>query len=121
MRACPLTSTLLPVRVLSRGRLPDSLELVSLRAEPDSVTVLLPEGSSPSQLVTEPVPLDSVVQTGSIKRALVLPEGVLLPDQKAAEVTVHISVRPKNAQGGLSSRAPELTATAIVRPKLRTV
>ncbi len=106
VRAWPLTPTLLPVHVPSRGRLPDSLELVSLRAEPDSVTVLLPEGRSPSRLVTEPVPLDSVSQTGSIKRGLVLPDGVLLPDQRTAEVTVHITVRPKDSQGVFFSRPP---------------
>ena len=103
VRAWPLTPTLLPVHVPSRGRLPDSLELVSLRVEPDSVTVLIPEGRSPSQLVTEPVSLDSVGQTGSVKRALVLPDGVSLPDQRTAEVTVHITVRPK-PQGVSSSR-----------------
>jgi len=107
VRAWPLTPTLLSVHVPSRGRLPDSLELVSLRAEPDSVTVLIPEGRSPSQLVTEPVALDSVVQTGSIKRALVLPDGVLLPDQRTAEVTVHITVRPQASQGILPSGPAE--------------
>ncbi|MFO8174835.1 MAG: diadenylate cyclase [Longimicrobiales bacterium] len=106
VRAWPLTPTLLEVHVPSRGSLPDSLELVSLRPEPDSVTVLLPEGRSLSQLVTEPVALDSVFQTGSLKRALVLPDGVLLPDQRAAEVTVHITVRPKAAEGVLSFPTP---------------
>ena len=104
VRAWPLTPALLLVHVPSLGRLPDSLELVSLRAEPDSVTVLIPEGRFLSQLVTEPVALDSVVQTGSIKRALVLPDGVLLPDQEIPEVTVHITVRPKAAEEVLSSR-----------------
>jgi diadenylate cyclase len=113
VRAWPLTPTLLLVHVPSRGRLPDSLELVSLRADPDSVTVLIPEGSSLSQLVTEPVALDSVVQTGSIKRALVLPDGVLLPDQRIPEVTVHITVRPKAAQEALSSRPQGLPSPQL--------
>lgn len=96
LRAWPLTPTRLPVHVPTRGSLADSLELVSLEAEPDSVTVLTAADGSHEQLTTEPLSLDSVGGgTSSINRALVLPDGVFLSDQSAPTITVRVTVRPR--------------------------
>lgn len=98
VKAWPLFPTLLPVHVPTRGSLPDSLELVSLQAEPDSVTVLAPEDHGLSRLSTTPVSLDSVGGTVSMRRSLELPNGTVLPDPSSAEVTVHVTVRTR--EGG---------------------
>lgn len=95
--ARPLTSTVLPVHIPSQGRLPDSLQLIALRAEPDSVTVLMPKGDTYKRVITEPVHLDSVRQTTALKRSLMLPDNVRLPDRKTAAVTVYVTVQSTSA------------------------
>lgn len=84
----------LPVEVRTEGSLPEPLALDSLRAEPDTVVVLMPAGSVGSdRLATEPVDLRQVEASGTVERALVLPEGWRLPQDRPNEVTVHVTVR----------------------------
>lgn len=97
--AQPLAFVTLPIYVPTQGELPDSLQLVIMQVEPDSITVLLPKGNAQEQVATEPVHLDSVSQTTSIERSLVLPDDARLPDQEATAVTVRVTVRPADASG----------------------
>jgi hypothetical protein len=87
-----LTSYVLPVSVPTSGALSDSLRLVGLRVEPDSVTVIAPRGSDYDQIVTEPVRLDSIRQTTSLERPLMREEDMRFPEDGPSAVTVHVTV-----------------------------
>jgi diadenylate cyclase len=82
----------LPVQVRTAGVLPDSLRLIP---DPESVTVLVPEGASPpDRVLTEPIDLRRATGTSRITSTLVLPPGIrLLPDQ-SAEVAVRVERIP---------------------------
>lgn len=70
-----------------------------MQAEPDSITVLMPKGVAHEQIATEPVHLDSVRQTASIGRSLMVLDGMRLSDQDATAITVTVTVRPAMTRG----------------------
>jgi uncharacterized protein (TIGR00159 family) len=92
VQARPVTAYVLPVSVPTSGELPDSLRLIGLRAEPDSVTVIAPRGSPFGRVVTEPVRLDSIRQTTALERPLVREDEMRFSENGSSVVTVHITV-----------------------------
>lgn len=91
----PLTSVTVPVAVRTAGMLPDSLLLVGLRAEPDSVPIMIPrdDASTQHQVYTQAVDLTSVAGDSSITRRLVFPDVARLPPETSEEVVVVLDVR----------------------------
>jgi uncharacterized protein (TIGR00159 family) len=98
VEARPLTSYVLPVSVPLDGELTDSLRLVELQVEPDSVTVIAPEGVNVNQIVSEPVRLDSIHQTTTLERPLVRQENLRFPDEGSSIVTVRVIVGAKKSE-----------------------
>lgn len=99
IEAQPLQAGMLPVSVPTKGTVPDSLVLDSIQYAPDSVTVLLPESSSHTEVVTEPVNLDSISQTTTFTRSVVQPETIRFPDEEGREIKVRVTVRPARREG----------------------
>lgn len=93
VEAQPLQATLLPVSVPTQGAVPDSLLLDSIQLAPDSVTVLFPESRSYTEVVTEPVTLDSISETTTFTRSVVQPEDIRFPDEEGREIKVQVTVR----------------------------
>ena len=90
-----------PVRVQTSGALPDSLELVALRAEPDSVLLTLPaNGGPPDSVVTQPLDLSDVTRSVSRPQPLMLPPQLGLTSEQTQEVRVLLEVRRALAEAG---------------------
>lgn len=84
------------VEVRTTGAVPDSLELIDLRPEPDTVALLIPvdAAASPAAVPTQPIELKDVGPSATVETNLALPDDVrLAPDEESA-VSVHVRVRP---------------------------
>lgn len=99
VRAMPLERMRVPVSVRTKGQLPDSLELAGLNGNPDSVTVLVPEGQRAGAIETEPLVLDSIRTDTTVDRPLVLFEGARFPEASSRAVRVRVRVRPRGEPG----------------------
>ncbi len=95
VKARKLEPVTLPVNITTRGQLPGSLSLQSMKTEPDSVVVMTadPKENLPGSLDTEPVDLGSLKQSTSVTKALQLPEGTRLQSGTPNEVTIHIRIK----------------------------
>lgn len=93
--AHPLRPMTLPVSIGAKGHLPDSLELASLQASPDSASVLVPEGSSYEEIRTEPLVLDSIRTDTTVERSLVLFDDGRFPDDAPRAVKLNVDVQPQ--------------------------
>lgn len=98
VEAQPLMEVVLPVSVPTQGAVPDSLLLDTVRPEPDSMTVLMPEGASYQEVSTDPVNLDSISQTTTFTRSVVPPEDMRLPEDASGEVEVRVTVLSKKTE-----------------------
>ena len=89
-----LRAVRVPVRVQTTGRLRNGLTLSGLDAEPDSVTVMIPEDdASPLRAVpAQPIDLAAVEGDSDVTRRLILPEGASMPAGAPGEVEIHIDV-----------------------------
>lgn len=93
VEAQPMQRVKARVVVRSQGSLDDALALVSLTAQPDSITVLVPRGTEPLREVrTELVDLTPVRSDTTMNRLVVLPQEARLVDQRGAEVRVRVDV-----------------------------
>ena len=83
------------VEVPTFGSLPGSLELTELRAEPQTVTLLIPSevASRPQRVLTEPLDLREVTRQMTVARPLVLPPRWHLPEDGDSNVEVSVRVR----------------------------
>jgi diadenylate cyclase len=92
----PARTVRVPVIVPTIGVLPQALELVSLGAEPDAASLIVPEGTAgPDQISTEAVDLRQITGDSEAKRPLAVPPDVHLPSNASSEVTVRVDVRPR--------------------------
>ncbi|HEV2121373.1 MAG TPA: diadenylate cyclase [Chloroflexota bacterium] len=83
-----------PVRVQTSGALPDSLELVVLQAEPDSILLTLPANTDPpDSVVTQPLDLREVTRSTTLQQPLVLPPRLESAAEQTQEVRVTLGVR----------------------------
>jgi diadenylate cyclase len=92
----PARTVRVPVAVATIGTLPETLELVSVRAEPDVVPLIVAEGAAdPDHISTEVVDLRQVA--GDIEREtpLAVPSDAHLPSNARSEVTVRVDVRSR--------------------------
>ncbi len=83
------------VEVRTRGALSDTLRLVAIEADPDTITLLLPrrQANPPASVMTERVNLEEVTGSARLRSTLVLPSGARLPAETSPEVTVDVKVR----------------------------
>ena len=94
MHVLRLREVRVPVRVQTTGRLRNGLTLSGLDADPDSVTVMIPEDDrSPLRTVeAQPIDLAGVEGDSDVTRRLILPEGASMPTGATGEVEIHIDV-----------------------------
>lgn len=94
VRLLRLESVRLPVLVRTSGSLPDSLTLVMVRAEPDSITVLVPVDAEMGtrSIPTQVVNLNAMTGDTVIARDLVLPENARLPADAPDNVQVALDL-----------------------------
>jgi hypothetical protein len=84
------------VAVPTIGALPDTLELVSLRAEPGAVPLIVPEGTAgPDHIPTEVIDLRQIAGDTAREVPLALPSDSHLPSNTQSEVMVRIDVRSR--------------------------
>lgn len=96
----PARAVRVPVVIPTIGMLPETLELVSLRAEPGTASLIVPEGTAgPDQLPTEAVDLRQITGDSEAKRPLAIPPNVHLPSKASSEVTVRVDVRARQTRG----------------------
>jgi diadenylate cyclase len=92
----PTRTVRVPVAVPTIGTLPDTLELVSLRAEPDAVPLIVPEGTAgPDHIATEVNDLRQIGGSTAKEMPLAVPPDAHLPSNARPEVTVRVDVRSR--------------------------
>lgn len=85
-----------PVVIPTIGALPESLELVSVRAEPDTVILRVPEGTMPpDQILAAPLDLRQITGDSTIDSQLVIPSDAHLPRDASTQVSVRVDVRAR--------------------------
>lgn len=90
----PARTVHVPVAVPTTGVLPDRLELVSVRAEPDAVSLIIPEGvAHPRQVPTEIVDLRQIERDTAKEMPLALPPDSHRASDTPSSVIVRIDVR----------------------------
>lgn len=96
IRTRQLRTLQLPVTVPTRGTLAASLSIAGIQADPDSITVLAPEGMAdlPDRIYTAPINLSRITETATFSSRLELPEGLRLPPDAVNEVEVDVRVVP---------------------------
>jgi uncharacterized protein (TIGR00159 family) len=89
----------LPIRAVTRGELPRGLRLQKLSADPDRVPLLVRADARdrPGFVATEPIDLDEIASTVTVRRPLITPNGTRLSDEAPKEVAVTIEVAGKAA------------------------
>ncbi len=98
--ARPLKSVTVPVDVRFTGALPDSVELVEVRAEPDSVTLLIPETArAPRKADTEIIDLGRLPANGRVRSRIVLRSTFRMDSQDVNEITIQFVTRLRSANG----------------------
>jgi uncharacterized protein (TIGR00159 family) len=89
----------LAVHVPTAGAPPDSLRLVGLSPDPDSVEVLVLGGDhAPSRISTEKLDLSGVRSSSTSTLKLVPPDDMRLPESTPGEVKVQVRVQRKKPQ-----------------------
>jgi YbbR domain-containing protein len=92
----PTRTVRVPVVIPTIGVLPDPLELVGVRAEPEAVDLIVPQGTAgPDQVPTEVIDLRQISGDSEIKSPLAIPPDSHLPSDDSSEVTVRVDVRSR--------------------------
>jgi hypothetical protein len=92
----PTRTVRVPVVVPTIGTLPDALELVSVGAEPDTVNLIVPEGTAgPDHVATEALDLQHITGDSEAKSPLAIPPDVRLSSTATSEVLVTVDVRTR--------------------------
>ena len=101
-----LTEVRPPVRVRFKEELPDGLRLVRVQVEPSEVPLLVtpPALSRISEVVTNPLNLQEISKTKSMRLPLILPEGAKLLHDEQTTVNVTIHVAEENAANSPPAR-----------------
>jgi diadenylate cyclase len=88
-----------PVRIVTRGELPRGLRVQKLSAEPERAPLLVRADARdrPGFVATEPIDLDQVGSTVTVRRPLITPNGTRLGGEAPKEVAVRIEVTGKAA------------------------
>lgn len=84
----------LPVRVRTTGKLPKDLRLTDTKFQPQIIRVQIPgdKKSSIAEVVTEPIDLEKVLESETVKARLILPYGMKLIDASQEIVKVTLSI-----------------------------
>lgn len=86
-----------PIKVTMSGTLSSELELTSVEAEPEVVTLTVPTGTIiEDSIATEPIDLSEIDESTELKRDILLPSGVTLPEGESQEIVISIEVREKD-------------------------
>jgi YbbR domain-containing protein len=92
----PTRTVRVPVAVPTIGSLPETLELVSLRPEPDTVPLIVPEGTAgPDHIATEVIDLRQIGRDTEREMPLAVPPDSHLRSRARSEVTVRVDVRTR--------------------------
>jgi hypothetical protein len=92
----PTQTVSVPVAVQTTGVLPEGLELVSVRPEPDVVSLVIPKGAvGPDHVPTEAVDLRQIDDDAAKETPLVLPPDAQLRPDAPSKVVVRVDVRPR--------------------------
>ena len=96
IKLSPTRTVRVPVAVPTMGTLPETLELVSLRAEPSAVPLIVREGTAgPDRIPTEVVDLRQIAGDTVKEMPLAVPADSHLPSRLPSEVTVWVDVRSR--------------------------
>lgn len=93
-RASQVEETEIPVKVKTTGKLSSKYDLVEIKPQPNSLRVQMPVSHRGvySELTTEPVDLEKVVESGSIRAHVQLPSGVQLSNASQGFVKIAIII-----------------------------
>ena len=95
----PTRTVRVPVVIPIIGILPDPLELVSGRADPDAVDRIVPQGTvGPDYVSTEVLDLRQISSDSQAKSPLAIPADSHLPSDESSEVTVRVDVRARQTR-----------------------
>lgn len=87
----------IPVHIPLSDTLSKQLELISVSAQPETVTVAVPsDNATPDSIATEPVDLSEIEESTDITKDLILPIGVKLSEDESQEIVISIKVREKD-------------------------
>lgn len=88
-----------PVKVNTSGKLPDGLEIVSILAKPDNVTIAGSDDdiSKVTAIETEPIDLSKIQATSTVKAQLISLDGIEVIEGEP--VMVDITVKEQDVQG----------------------
>ncbi|PAU93088.1 TIGR00159 family protein [Aliifodinibius salipaludis] len=87
----------IPVHIAMSDTLSDQLELLSISAKPETVTVAVPKGNTvPDSIATESIDLSDIEESMKITKDLLLPLGLRLSEDETQEIVISIEVREKD-------------------------
>jgi YbbR domain-containing protein len=97
MRAYRMEEISLPVKVVCAGNLPKNLGLAGVKADPDSLRLLVPKSRKAdyTELKTDPLALGDIRRSDQVRLNVVLPEHAQFVDGKQASVVAKIEVTEK--------------------------
>ncbi len=88
----------IPVKIKTTGKLLNSLELVEIKSQPQSIRILIPASHRRqySEISTEPVNLEKIQESGNFKVRLLPPAGVQFSDANQEFVKVVLTISKKH-------------------------
>jgi uncharacterized protein (TIGR00159 family) len=97
MRAYHMQEISLPVKVVCAGSLPRNLGLAGVKADPETLRILVPASRKAdySELKTEPLSLGDIRRSDQVRLNVVLPDHAQFVDGKQASVLAKIEVTEK--------------------------
>lgn len=97
VKARKLQEIALPVKVPTRGKLPNQLSLISMKPESSQITILADTSNKnlPEVIPTEPVDLSAIKESKTLTKKLLLPSNITLPDGASGQISVTINVKEK--------------------------
>ena len=97
MRAYHMQEISLPVKVVCAGSLPGNLSLAGVKADPETLRILVPASRKAdySELKTEALALGDIRRSDQVRLNVVLPEHAQFVDGKQASVVAKIEVTEK--------------------------
>lgn len=87
----------LPVKVPTKGRLPNQASLTSLKPAPQKIDILVDNSNKdlPDSISTEAVDLSAISRSDTLKKKLILPPGIRLLNN-SEQINVIVEVQSKN-------------------------
>jgi uncharacterized protein (TIGR00159 family) len=101
LKAYALIAAELPVKVRMEKSLPKNLALTSVTVEPEKLRIMVPQSRREefTALHTEPVDLDEITQSATLRAKVTMPELSRMADDAPAAVKVRIEVREIREKG----------------------